>query len=134
MKYSDLKFEEVTLQDIIDELKKQKDLDKVCKIGFDSAHSWRGIYGELAFEPEESVTKRQMLIEAESAVNKIFTGYKGGNFKMKLTTSVHYDYYGNWSDGDQAKKDILKFLPDIDLEGRTEEWLDYKIFDLIINQ
>lgn len=67
----------------------------VVSNGFASPHSDRGDYSELAFSPVDETTVGAMLKWAESAVNKMFEGYKGGNFTMTLVTPV---YIGHWGD------------------------------------
>lgn len=68
--------------------------DEKFSIGLCNAHSWRGIYAELAFEPCRNVTAGQMLILAESCLDREFQGYKGGWFTMSGYTDVHIDYIG----------------------------------------
>lgn len=64
------------------------DPDLVIRWGFGAPHSYRGNYVELAFDPAENVTVGSMLTHAESALNKQFTGYKGGEFLMDEHTDV----------------------------------------------
>lgn len=82
----------MTLGELIEQLK-EADPDWIIQDGFGSPHSDRGSYANLAFAPAENVTVGSMLKYAESAVGKIFTGWKGGDFKMGLYTEV---YVGEW--------------------------------------
>lgn len=91
----------MNLGQLIDGLKGVQEQDRKVPKGFVKAHSWRGVYAELAFEPASGVTIAEMLKEAESAVGKTFTGYKGGDFRMDRETDIHisfsgesYDYLG----------------------------------------
>lgn len=85
------------LYELIEALEKE-DQTKVCKFGFNSPHSFRGCYDELAFEPAENVTVSDMLACAKSAVGATYQGYKGGDFLMDMHTDVHIANYGNSRD------------------------------------
>lgn len=82
---------------LIDELSKLPARRKV-EHGFAKPMSYRGYYDELAFEPARDVTIGSMLKSAKSAVDKTFTGYKGGKFKMTADTRVHLAHYGSTGD------------------------------------
>lgn len=56
--------------------------DAVVKNGFTSPHSYRGYYEHLAFSPASSARIGDMLAHAKSALNRVFSGYKGGEFMM----------------------------------------------------
>lgn len=66
-------------------------------LGFRHAHSYRGYYEDLAFEPAENVEVREMLTEALESVGKTFEGYKGGEFTMSLHSTVWLSKYGEAS-------------------------------------
>lgn len=83
----------MTLQEIIDFLS-MRDASKVVPIGFDSPHSYRGDYSELAFEPRRNVTIGEMLDSARSALGTVYKGYKGGDYKMYPDTACHLANYG----------------------------------------
>lgn len=56
--------------------------------GFDS---YRGFYDHLALgyvEGHETVTVDDLLTQAKGCVGEVFTGYKGGQFRMDLNTPV----------------------------------------------
>lgn len=55
--------------------------------------SYRGYYCDLAFEPGES-TAGDLLKVAKDALNKEFTGYKGGEYVMRKNTPVWCSSYG----------------------------------------
>lgn len=81
------------LDDLIDILKKH-DPEKVVRRGFDHPHSYRGFYGELAFEPASPAKVGDMLAAARGAVNRTYGGWKGGDFKMDLWTDCWIDEQG----------------------------------------
>lgn len=81
----------VTLGRLIEWLREQP--NKRLARGFTSAHSDRGNYVNLAFEPGEASTY-DMTEVAQRAVDRVFTGDKGGNFRMTLETQVFLGFYG----------------------------------------
>ncbi len=82
-----------TLGNLIARLEKE-DPARVLPLGFTHAHSYRGYYEDLAFEPAENVTVGHMLAEARSAMGRTFTGYKGGEYQMSEWTTVWLAPYG----------------------------------------
>lgn len=78
--------------------------------GFDggSAHSYRGYYERLAFEPIPKARVSDMLAGAKAAVGRMFQGYKGGAYMMGLDTTVHIANYGTCDDDDD--EDLLARL------------------------
>ena len=86
----------MTLEELIAILRKflEERGDKWVKYGFNNPHSYRGYYDNLAFEPEQEVSVKQMLKDAEYALNNTFQGYKGGDFTMTKDTPVWLAYYG----------------------------------------
>jgi len=85
--------ERVTLGELIKRLSKES-ADKVVPLGFAKPHSYRGFYDELAFEPVKNITVGEMLKAAKKALGATYTGYKGGEYKMKEWTDVWLAYYG----------------------------------------
>ncbi len=81
---------------------------KILPKGFDAAISYRGSYDELAFIPAENVTVGEMLKEAEGAVGAIFNGYKGGEYKMGLSTQVWIAKYGE--EGETLGPTLLRLM------------------------
>jgi len=75
------------------------DPERVCPIGFAEPHSYRGYYDQLAFEPAENVTVGSMLACARDALDRTFTGYKGGDYKMDEWTDVWLAEYGHTGEG-----------------------------------
>jgi hypothetical protein len=69
--------------------------------------SWRGIYAELALnwrqypdygnKTDTPLTAKQFLELLKSANGTEYTGYKGGTFRMSLSTPVWVDNYGHSS-------------------------------------
>jgi hypothetical protein len=92
----------MTLGELIDQLKRVKDKTKAVKIqpghrnpdGFDS---WRGSYDELAlgYGGNQPVTVKELIKQAKAANGNTYTGYKGGEFVMSLSTPVWVDNYGD---------------------------------------
>jgi hypothetical protein len=82
--------------------------DKVVRNGFRNPHSYRGYYECLAFEPAKDITVREMLVDAKYALNNVFTGYKGGEFRMDEYTDVYIAPYGNT--GDEMGRMLLNYM------------------------
>lgn len=59
--------------------------------------SYRGSYDELAigYTKESEILVREFRIACEAAVDKIFEGYKGGDFRMTLNTPL---WAANWGE------------------------------------
>ena len=72
----------------------------VFSIAFDEAHSYRGYYDEVAFEPATGVSVGKIKQQIERAFNETFTGYKGGEFQYSADTPVHLAYYGSAEGGE----------------------------------
>lgn len=60
-----------------------------------SAHSYRGYYRELAFEPGNNVTVAELLTGARACIGATFGGYKGGEYTMDGYTEVNLANYGS---------------------------------------
>jgi hypothetical protein len=59
------------------------------------AHSYRGYYSDLAFEPAMGTRPAaELLAECRNAMGRVFEGYKGGDFVMGETTPVWVACYG----------------------------------------
>lgn len=71
----------LTLGELIAWLKEQNPKRAVSN-GFGGPHSDRGDYSNVAFSPVSQTTFGEMLRHAENALDKTFTGYKGGEFVM----------------------------------------------------
>lgn len=87
----------LTLAGLIDRLQREADergTDVSVPLGFGNAHSYRGYYADLAFEPKRYVTVGSMLREARAALGQTFQGYKGGDFKMGACTDCWLAKYG----------------------------------------
>ena len=85
---------------------KCKQLNEILPVYYDTGQhpteidSWRGIYAELAISHEadsEPMTCGEFIKMLEDADGKEFTGYKGGEYTMKLRTPVWMDNYGEYS-------------------------------------
>lgn len=76
-----------TLGNLIDEVVKLPDETTFLEIL--NPHSYRGYYIDLAFESGEGeISKQEVLDLLTSCINKVFEGYKGGDFLMTLETPV----------------------------------------------
>jgi hypothetical protein len=87
--------EQFTLCDLIERLE-QLPQDLLIPLGVE-AMSYRGYYCDVAFSPllNTSFTVAHVLRTAERTVDKVLTGYKGGDFKMDLDTPVWIAHYGS---------------------------------------
>lgn len=86
-----------TLGEIIDTLAILP-ADMVFPHGFAHPHSYRGYYDELAFEPATNTRAGDMLADAQAALGKTFTGYKGGDYEMQSWTDCWLAEYGDTGD------------------------------------
>lgn len=82
--------------------------ETVVKEGFNSPHSYRGYYDELAFEPARNVTIGEMLAAAKEADGATYQGYKGGEFTMGGFTNTHIANYGDCGDALSAR--LLRYM------------------------
>ena len=83
----------MTLSELIERLEKA-DPNTVVRNGFSTAHSYRGYYEDLAFEPATDVTVEHMLTCAKAALGKTYCGWKGGEFLMNDHTTVWLAEHG----------------------------------------
>jgi len=103
--------EPLTLGELINLLKELPAKTKVMN-SMTEPHSYRGFYGDIAFTfvPTESTVGEQLKL-AESVLNKEFTGYKGGTFKMTSNTvcwSAEHGCLGDELTFDLFSEKILK--------------------------
>lgn len=111
----------MNLGELIKRLKKEPQ-DKLVMDGFDSPHSYRGFYHELAFTPKMHVTVGSMLQHAKSALNATFTGYKGGEYKMDKFTKVNIADYGDAGDYDDLTEERLEnMLSPVNNDGNSQD-------------
>lgn len=103
----------MTLGELIKQLEAYPQ-DLVVKHGFGSPHSDRGNYSDIAFTPEENVSIASMLAHARSAVGKYFSGWKGGEYLMDVSTDA---YIGKW--GEAGEEITMAFFVRIDMDRRT---------------
>ncbi len=111
----------VTLGRLIKELKKI-DADQIIEFGFYHPHSYRGYYDELAFEPKKNVTAGSMLACAESAVGKVYSGYKGGDYTMTELTDCWIANYGRCGVG--LSPELLGWMLGKKLAVYEDLWAD----------
>jgi len=88
---------QMTLGELVEFLQLQ-DPNK-CFAGFNSPHSYRGYYSDLALEPTGTQEKADELLKiALSALGETFTGYKGGEFLMGRDAPIWFAFYGDCGD------------------------------------
>lgn len=88
---------QMTLGKLIEALEAMAPADMVANLN--AAHSYRGYYSDLAFEPGEGMREAGALLEeCRAAMGKVFTGYKGGDFVMGKRTPVWVAEYGSTGD------------------------------------
>lgn len=85
-----------TLKELIEFLESM-DPDAYVQYGFGSAHSDRGYYEHLAFDPQPN-TFGNMLQIAKEALGLEFTGYKGGDYLATEKTIVKIGRWGESGD------------------------------------
>ena len=86
--------------------------------GLGHAHSYRGYYSDLAFEPQAvSITAAALLEQCRAAMGRVFEGYKGGDYVMGETTPVWIAHYGTTCD---AKK-LIALNADGSFETRDDD-------------
>lgn len=98
----------MTLGEIIEALR-SADQSHIAPIGMGYPMSWRGVYSELAFAPAKNISVAEMLKNAESAMGKTFTGYKGGEYTMGEWTDCYLDSYGSAS-GDKIGPALIAYM------------------------
>lgn len=72
--------------------------DVEVMFGFTCAHSYRGYYDQVAFEPATSITVAHMAAEVERALTEPFEGYKGGTFTYNNFTPCWLSEWGHASE------------------------------------
>ena len=79
-------------------------------------HSYRGYYSDLAFEfdPDNTRTPHELLVECRAAMGATFEGYKGGDFLMGKTTPLWVASYGNCGER------LISLQPDGSIETAPE--------------
>lgn len=79
---------------------KMTDESFVFTRGFNTPHSYRGYYNELAFQPAEDIALQDVIKALDRAYSEVFYGYKGGEFEYNMETTCHLAYKGNCTDND----------------------------------
>lgn len=113
------------LKEIIERLQKEDPLRRI-QLGFDSPHSFRGIYAELAFTLAYNILIGTMLDAAKSALGRTFQGYKGGDYPMTGETECWLATWGTATD-DRITPLLLEFM----LKDKTTEEKQTTLGDLI---
>jgi hypothetical protein len=97
----------MTLEDLIKKLE-QYPRDKHVAKGFNSPHSHRGDYSQLAFEPCENTTVGEMLDCAKEALGNTYYGWKGGEYKMHEYTDCYLAVSG--FSGEEIGETLLGYM------------------------
>ena len=97
----------MTLSELIERLE-TADPKTVVRNGFSTAHSYRGYYEDLAFEPATYVTVEHMLTCAKAALGKTYCGWKGGEYRMHEHTEVWIAERG--STGESICPTLLSYM------------------------
>lgn len=97
----------MTLGDLIEMLEKEP-RDKILRNGFHNAHSYRGYYDELAFEPVKYVSVNSIISLAKTCIGQTFEGYKGGNYTMSEYTPIWLAEYG--STGESIGPTLMSYI------------------------
>lgn len=72
-----------------------------------SEDSYRGYYSDLAFDnSDEPKTVAQFLEQVKKALDKSYTGYKGGDFIMDASTPLWRAEYGSCGEAIISAQDI----------------------------
>ena len=84
---------QMTLGDLIAALSVMDNTAVVPNIS--NAHSYRGYYIDIAFEPNGGTRPaKELLAECRDAMGAVFGGYKGGDYVMGALTPVWVSHYG----------------------------------------
>jgi len=97
----------MTLIKLIEFLEK-RDPNIICPIGFNNPHSYKGFYNDVAFEPVNNITVRDMLYFAKEALGSTYQGYKGGDFIMDEFVDCYLAYCG--SRGERIGPILLNYM------------------------
>ncbi len=73
----------MNLIELIEFLEKQNQ-DIVVPMGFSNPHSYRGNYIDLAFEPKENVTVREMLKDAQGEEEPVLLNLRKGKDSLRF--------------------------------------------------
>ena len=68
--------------------------DMRLALGFDTPHSYRGVYAWLAVQPSCNVDLHDMLTDLQQGLRCLHTGYKGGEYRMTPETPLYLARYG----------------------------------------
>jgi len=97
-----------SLGDVIRRLSLE-DPNKVIALGFHNPHSYRGDYADLAFEPATRCRVGDMLATAEQALDQVYEGYKGGEYRMTAYSQVWIANEGS-SSGTLLSPTVLELM------------------------
>jgi hypothetical protein len=67
----------------------------ILEYGLMEPHSNRGDYSNLGFTPTPNVSIGEMIVCATDCLDRVFEGYKGGDFKMYEGTGVCVSEWGS---------------------------------------
>lgn len=79
---------------------KMTDKSFVFTKGFNTPHSYRGYYNELAFQPAQDIKLEVVIKSIDRSYIETFEGYKGGEFSYNAETTCHLSWIGNCTEDD----------------------------------
>lgn len=104
--------EHLTLGELIEHLSREPQ-DRTVTNGFGAAFSYRGFYDQVAFPPIGRTTVAELFAAARVARGSVYTGYKGGDYRMSSETPVWIAKWGETVDAglslDALRHDILGY-------------------------
>lgn len=107
---------QMTLGSLMEALEKMPSDALITGLGH--AHSYRGYYSDLAFEPQmEQVTAANLLTQCRAAMGRVFEGYKGGDYVMGETTPIWAAHYGTTA----GAKKLIALNADGTFETRDDD-------------
>lgn len=105
---------QMTLIQLIDKLVTIKNVNPDIKVQNFDLHSYRGYYADLALEVDnETLTINDAIKELKDAIDREFTGYKGGEFLMDSNTPLHIANYGSTGEAlidVEVVDNVVKFI------------------------
>jgi hypothetical protein len=84
--------------------------ERVCLLGFNNPHSYRGYYEEAAVEPADNVTIGSMIDCLNRLLDEEFIGYKGGEYTYDTYTPIHLTHVGSCNDDPKTNGFTLEIL------------------------
>ena len=98
--------------------------------GLGEAHSYRGFYDQISFEPEGSMPASEALIKAKAEIGSTHTGWGGGEFYYDESTPVNFAEMGCCeSDNDRFSEVFMWEHQEMEnlvaIHGKGNPWDEY---------